>query len=299
MPSFRNFLSPKYWHIWLGVGITRLLVLLPWAAGQKVGQWVGQALYYLLKLRRHIAARNIALCFPHLSDKEQTALVKATFVANSIGYIETFYTLWGALPDLASQGQVHIDGLDILDHVYQQKEGVLILTAHFTSLDLAGALFNQHYPLVATYQRHHNPLMDTLIERGRGHLQGTIEREQSRQLVKSLRNGDNVWVAPDQDLGIKKSVFASFFDQPTATTSMITRLVAMTQCQVVFYSHHRTQTGYRLTFTSLDEQLTGDAVTDASLINAEIEKHIRQYPDQYMWVHRRFKTRPEGMASVY
>ncbi len=299
MPSLRTFFAPKFWPVWLGVGVTRLLVLLPWSAGQVTGRVLGAVLYRLMTARRRIAKQNIALCFDTLDAAQQKALVKATFVANSIGYIETFYTLWGQLPPLAQQGRVHIEGLDKLNNACQQPEGVLVLTAHFTSLDLAGALFNEYQPLVATYQRNNNPLLDTLINRGRGHLQGIIERKQTRQLVQSLKQGNTVWVAPDQDLGANRSVFAPFFGQPTATTTMVTRLVAMTKCRVIFYSHHRTDNGYRLTFTPLHAQLSGDPTADTALINSIIESHIKQYPEQYMWVHRRFKTRPHGADTVY
>ena len=143
--------------------------------------------------------------------------------------------------------------------------------------------------------------MDALILRGRSHcLGGAIERDQIRQVVKTLKRGQTVWLAPDQDLGPERSVFAPFFGIPTATTAIASRLAKSTQCRVFFFSHQQhQQQGYHLQLIELDELPTGDDTQDARIINNHIEAAIKHYPAQYLWLHRRFKTRPQGSPEIY
>jgi KDO2-lipid IV(A) lauroyltransferase len=281
------------------MGLLRLITLLPWSVGHKCGRLLGYLLYQLSKRRRHITQKNIATCFPELSQQQQQQLVLQTFYANGAGVIETAYAWWSSLKTLTKQ--VQINGLPALQEACKSDQGVLLLGAHFTSPDLGCALLNQHQPFNVTYQRHKNPLMDALILRGRSHcLAGAIEREQIRQVVKELKAGHTVWLAPDQDLGPERSVFAPFFGIPTATTSIASRLAKSTQCRVFFFSHqHSGAQGYSLQITPLTDFPSGDDAQDASLINSHIEQTVRQYPEQYLWLHRRFKTRPEGAPEIY
>ena len=285
--------------MWLVMGLLRLITLLPWCIGNKCGRLLGYLLYQFSKRRRHITQKNIATCFPELNQQQQQQLVLQTFYANGAGVIETAYAWWSSLKTLTKQ--VQIDGLPALHAACNSDQGVLLLGAHFTSPDLGCALLNQHQPFSVTYQRHKNPLMDALILRGRSHcLAGAIEREQIRQVVKKLKGGHTIWLAPDQDLGSERSVFAPFFGIPTATTAIASRLAKSTQCRVFFFSHQHTgEQDYSLQITPLTDFPSGDDKQDASLINSHIEQAVRQYPEQYLWLHRRFKTRPEGAPEIY
>jgi KDO2-lipid IV(A) lauroyltransferase len=281
------------------MGLLRLITLLPWSLGKQFGRLLGRLLYQVSKRRRVIVEKNIAACFPEFDDKQQRKLVLDTFYANGMGVIETAYAWWSSLGYIAKR--LDIDGLEQLQQACASDKGVLILGAHFTSPDLGCALLNQQQAFMVTYQRHNNPLMDALILRGRARcLGGAIEREQIRQVVKELKGGNTIWLAPDQDLGPDRSVFAPFFGLQTATTGIASRLAKTTQCHVFFFSHqHVSNSHYRLSLTPLSALPSGDVVEDANIINACIERAVRQYPEQYLWLHRRFKTRPEGETSIY
>lgn len=297
--SLSAFTGIKYWPIWLAIGLLRLITFLPWSVGKKFGPALGYLLYQLSKRRRGITEKNIAACFPKLNQQEQHKLVLDTFYANGIGVIETAYAWWSSLKPFNKH--IQIDGLEALQEACDSEQGVLLLGAHFTSPDLGCALLNQHQPFSVTYQRHKNPLLDALILRGRSHcLSGAIERDQIRQVVKTLKDGQTIWLAPDQDLGPERSVFAPFFGIPTATTAIASRLAKSTQCRVFFFSHQQhQQQGYHLQLIELDELPTGDDTQDARIINNHIEAAIKHYPAQYLWLHRRFKTRPQGSPEIY
>jgi len=281
------------------MGLLRLITLLPWFIGKQFGRLLGRLLYQLSKRRRVIVEKNIAACFPKLDNQKQQQLVLDTFYANGMGVIETAYAWWSSLKFI--QNKLELDGIEELQQACASDKGVLILGAHFTSPDLGCALLNQQQEFMVTYQRHNNPLMDALILRGRTHcLGGAIEREQIRQVVKELKSGNTIWLAPDQDLGPDRSVFAPFFGIQTATTGIASRLAKSTRCHVFFFSHqHTSNNHYRLKITPLDALPSGDDVGDAGIINAHIEQAVRQHPEQYLWLHRRFKTRPEGEESIY
>lgn len=281
------------------MALLRLITLLPWPLGKQFGRLLGRLLYQLSKRRRVIVEKNIAACFPELDKQQQEQLALDTFYANGMGVIETAYAWWSSLGHISKR--LEIEGIEQLQQACASDKGVLILGAHFTSPDLGCALLNQQQAFMVTYQRHNNPLMDALILRGRAHcLGGAIEREQIRQVVKELKGGNTIWLAPDQDLGPDRSVFAPFFGIQTATTGIASRLAKSTKCHVFFFSHQHLSNGkYSLRLTPLAALPSGDEVQDASIINAHIEQAVRQHPEQYLWLHRRFKTRPEGESSIY
>ena len=281
------------------MGMLRIITLFPWSVGEFFGRLLGRLLYQLSARRRHIAIKNIQSCFPNLTAEQQQQLVLKTFAANGIGVIETAYAWWSSLKFV--QNKLELDGIENFQQACNGDQGVLILGAHFTSPDFGCALLNIQQPLTVTYQRHGNLLMDFLILRGRANcLAGAIERDNIRKVVKELKSGNTIWLAPDQDLGRERSVFAPFFGINTATTNIASRLAKMTKCKVFFFSHQHTQNGkYSLRLTPLEALPSGDDVEDAGIINAHIEQAVRQHPEQYLWLHRRFKTRPEGESSIY
>lgn len=265
------------------------------------GRAMGWLLYQLSGRRRSIAQTNIALCFSHLTASEQNDLVRKTFADNGIGIIETAMAWWSSRSTFNNRADV--TGGELIDTAQQQGHGVLLVGAHYSSLDLGGILLAQNRPYYATYQRHGNALMDAIIRRGRlQHLSGMVERDDIRQVIRLLKQGKTVWLAPDQDVGPERSVFAPFFGIAAATTPIISRLATATGAKVLQLSHHRIQQdqGYQLKITdSLSNIPSGDLVADAAALNAAIESEVRSYPSQYLWLHRRFKTRPANSPHIY
>lgn len=299
--SLRPYMGPKYWPVWLGLACLRLAIMLPWRWRMAVGRAIGWLLYQLSGRRRAIAATNIALCFGHLSPSQRQALLQQTFADNGIGLIETAMAWWSSRNTFAQR--VTIEGQHLIEQAQAEGRGVLLVGAHYTSLDLGGILLAPYYPYHATYQRHSNPLMDTIIRRGRlGHLPGLVEREDIRQVMRLLKKGHIVWLAPDQDVGPERSVFAPFFGIATATTPIVSRLAQATGAKVLQFSHHRSADDqhYKLKLiNSLSSIPSGDTQADASCINSAIETQVKLHPSQYLWLHRRFKTRPDGAEEIY
>jgi len=300
-PLLTKFYAVKYWPVWLGLSCLRIIIILPWAWRMKMGRAIGRLLYQLSARRRLIAETNVGLCFGHLTASEQRYMIRQTFADNGIGIVETAMAWWSARDDL--HHRVSIEGGPLIEQAQAQGRGVILVGAHFTSLDLGGILLAPGYPYYATYQRHSNALMDAIIRHGRlKHLPGILEREDIRQVMRLLKQGEIVWLAPDQDVGPERSVFAPFFGIEAATTPIISRLAAATGAKVLQFSHHRTHQDQRYSLTISDSLATipsGDLVADATRLNAAIEAKIRLKPSQYLWLHRRFKTRPDNSPDIY
>jgi KDO2-lipid IV(A) lauroyltransferase len=300
-PTLAKFYAVKYWPIWFGLGLLRLIIALPWSWRMSMGRAIGGLLYQLSGRRRSIAQTNIALCFSHLTAAEQQHMVRQTFADNGIGIIETAMAWWSSRKDLSHRAS--IEGGQLIDQAQAQGRGVLLVVAHYTGLDLGGSLLAPSYPYYATYQRHGNALMDSIMRRGRlNHLPGVVEREDIRQVMKLLKQGKTVWLAPDQDVGPDRSVFAPFFGIEAATTPIISRLATATGAKVLQFSYHRTHQDQRYLLTISDDLASipsGDLVADATSLNAAIEEKIRLKPSQYLWLHRRFKTRPSHSPDIY
>lgn len=295
-PAFRAFLAPKHWPTWLGIGLLCLSAWLPYRARMAIGSGIGLVLHALARERRYITRTNIDLCFPELSEAERRKLVRDTFIANGIGLIETA-TGWVRPPGFLTD---HVDfiGLDVLLNAKAQGRGVLMLGAHYSTLDFGANLLSLTCPFAVTYRPHRNPLFDAFMQRGRQrNCNGVFDRNDLRGALRHLKRGEVLWYAPDQDYGPEHAVYAPFFGRRAATITTPARIAAVNRSPVIFVRHHRREDrfGYELEFTALDGDFpSGDDVRDASLINRHLEAAIRHYPQQYLWMHKRFKTQPGG-----
>lgn len=295
------FLSPKYWLTWIGLSILYLISFLPYSTQITLGKIIGNLMYRLFDKRRHITEVNIRLCFPDKTPKEQQQLVRNIFQNNAIGMLETSISWWRG--DKFLSMPITLKGKQYLDSALAQNKGVILLGAHFSTLDLGGRLLARFYNVGAMYRKHNNPLMDYVIKQGREkHLDQTIERRNLRGVLKALRNNQVIWYAPDQDFGPKHSVYAPFFNIPAATITATSRLAKLNNSPILMFTHHRSHdnSGYELElFPVLENFPSGNDVQDAARINQELEKGILKDPSQYMWVHRRFKTHPDGKNYLY
>ena len=296
-----HFMSPRYWPARLGISLLWLLNRLPWRWQIRLGRVLGHFLFYLSPHRRRVTQVNIRLCFPELSKAEQARMVKSVFANNGIGMFETAMAWWTPMRELAPH--VRIKGREYLDAALAEGKGVILLGAHFSTLDLGGLLFSHFYPVDGMYRRHNNPFLENVITRHRLRYFGkAIERSDIRGVVRALRQNRIVWYAPDQDFGMKQSVFAPFFGVPAATITATTRMVKLNDSPILMLAQHRLpdDSGYELElFPVIEPFPTGDEEADAARINAEIEQAIRKDPAQYMWVHRRFKSHPKGKNYLY
>jgi KDO2-lipid IV(A) lauroyltransferase len=274
---------------------------LPLSWQMAIGKGLGIAMYHLARSRRHICEVNIALCFPELCAVQQKKLVRDTFISNGRGVMEIGLS-WCRDPE-DFRAIVTVKGQQHLYNALAQGRGVLLVSAHFSTLEIAGSLLALHHDFSVTYRRHKNPLFEALMKRGRQrHFEEVIERKEVRKAFRQLQRGKVLWYAADQDNGPRHSVFASFFGRPAASITATTTFASVNKSAVIFLSHYRTDDNqrYELIFSeALQDYPTGDEQQDVLRINALIEAAIRVAPDQYIWLHRRFKTRPEGMPDPY
>jgi KDO2-lipid IV(A) lauroyltransferase len=267
-----------------------------------LGKLIGLALLKLPTNRKHIAKRNIELCFPELNSDKQAALLRDNFISMGIAIMELGMAWWWSKRRFSKL--VQFEGLDNLSHFNGQ--GVILLSIHHTTLEVGAAAIAMVSERDGMYRAHGNPVYDYMQIKGRLHKSSEesrlFERRDVRGTMKALKAGRTVWYAPDQDYGIKQGVFAPFFGIQAATVYATARLAEKTGARVVPFTHIRLpgNQGYKVcVHPALENFPTGDDIADATRINGLVEQFIRQQPDQYLWAHRRFKTRPAGEPDFY
>ncbi len=298
----RLLIQPRHWLAGISLGCLYLINLLPYPIKIRIGIGIGRLTYRLIRRRKHIAAVNIKICFPHLDDAARLQMLKRTFDNFGAGLIETAMGWW------SDENEIHklavYEGLEQLQQAEAKGKGVLLVGAHFSSLDLASKLLSKHYRTHAVYKLQKNKLVNYVLENGRSSsLRSLIDNRDSRKIIRTIRAGEIVWFAPDHDMGERLSVFAPFFEQTAATVTITGRYAKMTGAPAVFFSHHRNATndGYKIRFKALPEDFSQmDDMAAATLVNQTIAEHILIDPAQYYWFHRRFKTQPSlPQASFY
>ncbi len=292
--------APRNWPAWAGVGVAWVACRLPLRWQFALGKALGHLGWCVGRRRRRITETNVRLCFPELSEQERAELVRRIFRSTGIGLMETVHAWLRPLDRLADRLECH--GLDALRAAESEGRGVLLAGAHFLTLDFTGALLTQRVDFDVVYRRNRNAVIEWLMVRGRRRLYGAvIERQDVRQAARRLRAGKTVWYAADQDYGRRHSVFAPFFGQSAATVIATSRLARMNRSPVVVYTHFRDEVRrtWSVRFQRMENFPTGDDAADATRLNQIVEAEIRRHPEQYLWLHRRFKTRPDGEESPY
>ncbi|KWZ92585.1 putative cold shock-induced palmitoleoyl transferase [Citrobacter freundii] len=236
-----------------------------------------------------------------MSQEERDKLVDENFRSLGMGLLETGMAwFW---PDRRVRKWFDVEGLDNLKRAQLQNRGVMVVGVHFMSLELGGRVMGLCQPMMATYRPHNNKLMEWIQTRGRMRSnKAMIGRNNLRGIVGALKKGEAVWFAPDQDYGRKGSSFAPFFAvKDVATTNgtyVLSRLSGAAMLTVTMV-RKADNSGYRLFITPEMEGYPADECQAAAYMNKIIEKEIMRAPEQYLWIHRRFKTRPMGEASLY
>jgi Kdo2-lipid IVA lauroyltransferase/acyltransferase len=282
------------------LGILYVIARLPYSFGIWLGRLIGAAFYRFAGSRRRIAEINVALCFPRLDALAQRQLVRSILNSCGISLMESAMALWG--PADKFRARHSIVGIEYLEQAQARGQGVLLVGCHFTTLDAAARILAYYTSYDMLYRKDPNPLLAYKLIRAReGFAGNAIVRSDTRQLIKNLRQGHVVWYAPDQDYGIKHSVFAPFFGVSAATVTATAKVAQLGKAVVLPFSHYRDELGQYLLEIAppLKDFPSGDEVADATRINQLFEAAIERQPDQYLWVHRRFKTRPEGELSFY
>ena len=296
----KQFLHPRYWPSWLGLLLMRLSVYLPAKLQYRLGLLLGQMMQPFMRSRAKVVRRNLELCFPEMSQEERETLVKSILNNTGMMLIETAVSWWASDKQLFPR--VTYDGLEHLEAAKQKGKGVILLTGHFTSMEIGGRLIMLQTPAYVMFRHLKNPLFNAVMMRSRiYHSEGIVMRDDVRAMLRALRKNKVVWYAPDQDFGPRNSIFAKFFGVTAATVPATARMVKMTGAQVVPFVPKRNEDGsYHIQiFPAWQDYPSDDDVADAQRINDWLESQIRLMPEQYFWLHRRFKTQPDGKGRLY
>ena len=292
-----HLLGPRYWPTWIGLGVLRLIQLLPHAQLLAVGRGIGRLVRHLPLRWAQVARCNLKLCLPELSDAQRERILIEHFEALGMGLCESAITWWGSDAQIARLSRV--EGLEHLHAALAQGRGAILLTAHFTTLEIGARVLNIQVPLNAMHKRPKNALLAHFFERHRGrHALRIFSRDNVRGMVRALRDNECVWYAPDQSYRNKGAQMVHFFGVPAATNVATSRLAAMTGTTVLFVAHERLpgHAGYCVRLHPAPPGYpSASAVQDAELFHRFVESEVRRIPAQYWWIHRRFK----GLTADY
>ena len=303
-PNFKiSFLLPKYWLTWFAVFILYSISWLPYKLQLGMGRAVGRLLLKMGSSRKRVALRNLELCFPEMTKQERQKMLKTNFENTGIALFETGMGWWW--PNWRIKRKFTVLGVDNIEKAKAENKGVLILAIHNLSAEIFSRGFGHVHPLVIFYRPHNNQLMEFFQFRGRGRANKyMLGKRDVKGLIKALRDKESCLYLPDQDYGRNRSVFVPLFAVKKAASTTGTLIFARqkdTATMMMIPTRNDDDSGYTIEITPCLENFpTQNDIEDVTRINQEIEKAIMRKPEQYMWLHRRFKTRPqENDLSLY
>ncbi|HTN93823.1 MAG TPA: lipid A biosynthesis acyltransferase [Gallionella sp.] len=284
-----------------GTFLLWLMHFLPFRVLVWIGTSLGSVLYLLAAERRRVGAINLKLCFPELSDEARAELLREHFRMFSRGLIERCILWWSSAEYISSL--IRVEGAEHFEAL--KGKPAILLTPHFVGMDVGGQWIAQHIDTVCMYANQKNRYLTELLlkKRARFRNQHLYSRQQGlRPILKGMRAGMPFIYPPDQDQGIKDGAFIPFFGVPAATMTSVPRIAQMTGAKVVPSITRLLpgSDGYVLTFYPAWENYpSGDDIADSRRMNEFIEQRVREMPEQYFWLHKRFKTRPPNEERLY
>lgn len=287
--------------MYLAIFIFWLLHFLPLPLLALIGQGLGLLFYALGRERRTVARINLGLCFPELSASARERLLRRHFRAFGRSVLEHGIAWWSRAARI--RRLVRVEGVEHLQAL--QGHPAILLAPHFVGLDIGGARVALAVHAASMYSKQKNPILDRLLLRGRQRFNAPYlfsRQDNVRQVVKVMRRGVPFYYLPDMDFGLRDSIFVPFFGVPTATITGVSRLARLAGARVVPVVTRQLPwgRGYVLTYYPAWENFpTADVAADTRRVNAFIEARVRETPEQYYWLHKRFKTRPSGAPKLY
>ncbi len=291
-----TYLLPKYWITWVGLGVMRAVELLPYTAQTHVGNAIGTLLRYLPLSYLRIARRNIALCLPELSELQREELLGRHCRSLGVALCETANTWWSS--DSRLNKLAEVQGLHHLEAALAKGRGAILVGGHFTTIEISTRILGTVVPLNVVYRPMKNALLSHVMFESfcrHGH---PIPKDDIRSMVRALKKNEAVWFAPDQSYRNKGAAMVDFFGIPAASNPATSRLARISGAAVMTYFGQRLPggAGYRVVIGPAFENFPGaDPVSDVERYNRLLEAQVRLVPEQYLWVHRRFK----GLSSDY
>lgn len=290
LPLYR-FAGPRYWPVWIGLAFVRVVNLLPLRVQLAVGRGLGRIAYLVSRRDRRTAMINVAMCLPELTQAQQRKLVRNHFGSLGCAILETGLVWWASEKRL--RRWIRFEGAEHLEAALKQGHGALMLSAHFTTLEMGARALTLLGPTSVMYMTPRNALIAELSRRSRSrHTVQAVTSEQIRELLQNLKNNLPVWYAPDQRFTDKNSRLVPFFGQAASSNVATSRLAKISGAPVLPYFPERRAdgTGYVVhIYPPWDNFPTNDAIADTQRFHAMIEAHVRKYPEQYLWAYKRFR----------
>lgn len=282
---------------WIGVALGWTLARWPWWLARRTGLVLGALMRRLMVKRGRIAARNLALCFPELSDAERQRLWHDSFDSLGISAFEFLRAWWGRLSPLDKGFEAK--GLEHLQAALAAGRGAILVSPHLTTLEIAVRNLIRQVPIAGMYRPHDTAPMEWAVKHGRlRYASGMYSRDELRPAVRHLKSGGVLWFAPDQETRRGDSVFVPFFGQMAWSLTSTHQMARLTGAAVLPLFYVRRADGSYATeiFPALENFPTDDATADTARVMAALEALIRRAPEQYLWVHDRFKRQPDEPA---
>ena len=296
------FLRPSQWPGLIFMGLAWCVAKLPFSFQLLMAKGLSKLLLKYAGKRRKVTEINLKLCFPEKSEEEREKLLQENFLMSALGIIE-IASCW--FTDLKSREKHStLSGVENLEDAQAKGKGVILLIFHFTSMEIGGSLLGHHVDFHAMYKPNKkHPLVERMMRLGRlKHIHGLLTQDDAKKTLKCLKNNEIVWYATDQNYGNKKGVFVDFFGTKASTVTAISKFAKMTGASIVPFTHKRTKDlkGLELTLHPALENFPGEsAEEDAIRINTFLEDFLKENPANYLWLHQRFRTRPEGEPQIY
>lgn len=301
--QFKSYLAPKHWPLWFAIGLLRLFSYLPLSIiHNTVGPALGMLIYRVTPSRRRAARINIKQAYPDFSKKEVDALNKKAFKSLGISIFEMGIA-WFEKSSVLKQ-YCQIEGKEHLDHAIAKNKGVILLTGHFTTLEIGSRLIGFYTDKYnGVFKKAHDPLFNAIMVHYRSNFgDELINNKNVRGIIRGLKNGHATWFAPDQDFRHEDIVFTPFLGGIASTLTATAKLAKITGAALVPFYQVRLENGKGfkiIVLPALDNFPSDDIEADSARVNNTIEKMVYRCPEQYLWSHKRFKTQPDRKTDIY
>ena len=299
---WHRFLAPRFWPAWLLLGWMKLAAVLPYPWQIVAGKCIGLTGRCLTRSSRRVVMRNLEACFPDLTPAQRRRLGRDHFAAVGAAFSEMGLG-WFASSERLNR-LIRVEGREHMEKALAQDKGIIVLTAHFTSLETGSSILKELFPgIKAVYRPQPNAMIDAMISRGRQRIVAEqIPKDNIRAMVRTLRDGGTVAYLADLAGRGSNRALVPFFGEPAMTTTAVSKLARITGATVLTYFFRRLpgRAGYVVHIgPPLDGFPSDDPVADTRRLVERLEDYIRQAPEQYMWTYRRFKGRPEPWPDLY